>query len=159
MLSKQTLDVFYIAIFGAIAQMEIRMLENWNFTDPVANSTIPPINRQESARNLIVISIDRQNCTGLLFDVKKDLLNMASPAKCDRNDFNSAGAAPRKSFNPCAHIYRSGRTGIFTLCHKREEFSALSDAPAEFIPVLNHFLYYSHYRPPSHVESAIKALH
>ena len=46
------------------------MLENWDFTDPVAKSTIPQINRQESARNLIVISIDRQNCTGLLFDVK-----------------------------------------------------------------------------------------
>jgi len=135
------------------------MLENWDLTDPVANSTIPQINCQKSVRDIIAISIDRQNCTGLFFDVKKDLPNIASPAECDCKDFNSAGAAPSKSFNPCTHIYRSGRTRIFTLCHKRKKFSALSDAPAEFIPVLNHFFYYSHYRPPSHVVPAIKALH
>src|SRR6202142_3535764 len=101
------------------------MLENRDFTDPVANSTIPQINRQKSVRDIIAISIDRQNCTGLFFDVKKNPLNIASPAKCDCKDFNS-GAAPSKSFKPCTHIYRSGRTRIFTLCHKREKFSALS---------------------------------
>ena len=82
------------------------MLEKWNFIDPVANSTTPQMNRQKSARNLIAISIDRRNCTGLFFDSKKDVQNAASLSKCDCNDFNFAGTAPRKRFAPCMHIYR-----------------------------------------------------
>lgn len=82
------------------------MLQDWNFSDPVLNSTISQINRQKSARNLIIISLDRQNKAGVFIDPKKDARNSCTLARCDCKDFSFAGAIPRKTFKPCMHIYR-----------------------------------------------------
>jgi predicted nucleic acid-binding Zn finger protein len=82
------------------------VLQNWDFSDTAANSTTPQVNRQKSARHLGVISIDRQNRTGVFLDPRKGIKNEASLAKCDCIDFNFAGNSPRKTFKPCMHIYR-----------------------------------------------------
>jgi predicted nucleic acid-binding Zn finger protein len=82
------------------------MLENWDFKDPLINSTTPQINRQKSARNIMVIAIDKHNATGVFFDAKKGIRNIATLTKCDCKDFNFSGKAPRKIFKPCMHIYR-----------------------------------------------------
>jgi len=82
------------------------MLGTWDFEDPLINSTTPQINRQKSARNLTIITIDMQNATGAFWDVKKGTGNNATLARCDCKDFNFSGNAPRKTFKPCMHIYR-----------------------------------------------------
>jgi predicted nucleic acid-binding Zn finger protein len=82
------------------------MLETWDFKEPLINSTTPQINRQKSARNLMVIAIDKHNATAVFFDVKKGTKNNATLKKCDCKDFNFSGNAPRKIFKPCMHIYR-----------------------------------------------------
>ena len=82
------------------------MLKDWNFSDTAANSTIPQINRQKSARNLEVIAIDPRNQVATFLDQKKKQKNTASLSQCDCHDFGFAGTNPRKSFKPCMHIYR-----------------------------------------------------
>ncbi|MDD5008188.1 MAG: SWIM zinc finger domain-containing protein [Syntrophorhabdaceae bacterium] len=82
------------------------MLRNWNFSNLVSNSAISQINRQKSARNLTVISIDLKNKAGVFLDPKKDTRNSCSLERCDCKDFNFAGDSPRKKFKPCMHIYR-----------------------------------------------------
>lgn len=81
------------------------MLKNWDFKDPELNSTTPQINRQKSARNLTVISIDMHNAIGVFFDAKKGTKNTATLNSCDCIDFNFSGRSPRKTFKPCMHIY------------------------------------------------------
>jgi hypothetical protein len=82
------------------------MLGTWDFEDPLINSTTPQINRQKSARNLMIVSIDKQNATAVFWDVKKGTGNSATLARCDCKDFNFSGNAPRKTFKPCMHVYR-----------------------------------------------------
>lgn len=82
------------------------MLGTWDFKDPLINSTTPQINRQKSARNLMIVSIDKKNATAVFWDVKKGTGNTATLATCDCKDFSFSGNVPRKTFKPCMHIYR-----------------------------------------------------
>ena len=82
------------------------MLGTWDFEDPLINSTTPQINRQKSARNLTVITIDKHNTTGVFLDATKGTRNTATLARCDCKDFNFSGNGHRKTFKPCMHIYR-----------------------------------------------------
>ena len=82
------------------------MLTNWNFKDEAANSTTPQINRQKSARNLDVVQFDPSEPRAVFFDPKRNKRHTATLTECDCTDFNFAGAAQRKSFKPCMHIYR-----------------------------------------------------
>lgn len=82
------------------------MLDTWDFKDPLTNSTTPQVNRQKSARNLMIVTVDKQNATAVFWDVKKGIGNTATLARCDCKDFNFSGNVPRKTFKPCMHIYR-----------------------------------------------------
>ena len=82
------------------------MLRNWDFRDPEANETLSQINRQKSAMNLLVASLDRDRRTGQFLDPKKGILVTASLERCECRDFGFAGNSARKSFRPCMHIYR-----------------------------------------------------
>lgn len=82
------------------------MLTNWNFRDEAANSTTPQINRQKSARNLEVLQFDPSEPRAVFFDIKRNTKHTATLSQCDCSDFNLVGAAQRKSFKPCMHIYR-----------------------------------------------------
>ena len=82
------------------------MLRNWDFRDSEGNETLSQINRQKSAVNLVVASLDRDRRTGQFLDPRKGALFSASLERCECRDFNFAGNAPRKSFRPCMHIYR-----------------------------------------------------
>jgi hypothetical protein len=82
------------------------MLEQWDFTDEAANGTEGLINRQKSAGNLIVLALDEEGRTGLFLDREKKIQSSASLVACDCRDFNFVGKSPRKTFQPCKHIYR-----------------------------------------------------
>ena len=86
--------------------LRMSILANWNFQDEAANSTTQQINRQKSARNLEVLQFDPSEPRAVFFDPKRNTRSTATLTECDCNDFNLAGAAPRKSFKPCMHIYR-----------------------------------------------------
>ncbi len=82
------------------------MLTNWDFQDEVSNSEPQQINRQKSARNLKVQSINLSEPSAVFFDPGRRETHSATLTLCDCRDFNFAGASPRKSFKPCMHIYR-----------------------------------------------------
>jgi hypothetical protein len=82
------------------------MLKDWNFSDEAANSTLPQVNRQKSARNLDVLQFDASEPCAVFFDQQRKERHTTTLTKCDCKDFNFAGSAPRKSFKPCMHIYR-----------------------------------------------------
>jgi SWIM zinc finger len=78
----------------------------WDFRDEAINSTTQQINRQKSARNLKVQSIDPSGPDAVLFDPGRREIHTATLTQCDCRDFNFAGTSPRKTFKPCMHIYR-----------------------------------------------------
>ena len=82
------------------------MLTNWDFQDEASNSATQQINRQKSARNLKVQSIDPSAPSAVFFDPGRRETHAATLAQCDCSDFNFAGSSPRKTFKPCMHIYR-----------------------------------------------------
>ena len=86
--------------------MDRMALDSWDFKDPGANGSISQVNRQKSARNLIVVEIDRASQTGTFLDRSKKATNTASLHQCDCRDFSFAGNSQRKSLRPCMHIYR-----------------------------------------------------
>lgn len=81
-------------------------LTNWNFADEEANSTPGLINRQKSARNLIVLGLNDVERRGRFLDPERNIESTASLEACDCRDFLFVGKATRKSFQPCKHIYR-----------------------------------------------------
>lgn len=81
-------------------------LPTWDFQDKEANGVLQQVNRQKSARNLIVTAIDKEVGDGEFFDPKKGATANATLYDCDCSDFNLAGLNPRKTFKPCMHIYR-----------------------------------------------------
>jgi hypothetical protein len=82
------------------------MLEQWDFANETANGTEGLINHQKSARNLILLALDEKARTGVFLDREKKLQSTASLSACDCRDFNFVGKSPRKTFQPCKHIYR-----------------------------------------------------
>jgi len=82
------------------------MLLNWDFSDRAENSTTPQINRQKSARNLTVQSLDRANGRATFYDLKLKALITSELGVCSCRDFNYVGKSPRSQFKPCMHIYR-----------------------------------------------------
>lgn len=81
-------------------------LEKWDFADEAANGTEGLINRQKSAGNLVVLALNGEARTGVFLDREKKLQSRASLATCDCRDFGFVGKSPRKTFQPCKHIYR-----------------------------------------------------
>src|SRR5215470_12595976 len=77
------------------------MLLNWNFLDEAANSRIPQINRQKSARNLEILQFDPSEPCAVFFDPKRGNTHVATLTQCDCNDFTRL-----KVPKPCMHIYR-----------------------------------------------------
>ncbi len=75
---------------------------NWDFHDAAANSTVPQVNRQKSARNLCVQQFGREHTLAVLFDPKRNETHTASLQGCDCVDFTRQ----RTTFKPCMHIYR-----------------------------------------------------
>ena len=93
--------------YSSCAELEGKtMLINWNFQDEAVNSTTPQINRQKSARNLEILQFDPSEPRAVFFDPQRKERHTATLTQCDCNDFNFAGASPRKTFKPCMHIYR-----------------------------------------------------
>jgi hypothetical protein len=82
------------------------MLVNWDFADPEENGSLGQVNRQKSARNLEVVSVDAAERSGVFYDKDRKRNIAASLERCECSDFNFAGKNPRKSFRPCMHIYR-----------------------------------------------------
>ena len=121
------------------------MLDNWNFKDESANSSLQQVNRQKSAANLVVLQFDPSEPCATFFDPKRGERHTATLSSCDCNDFNMAGAFPRKSFKPCMHIYRLAmelglieakyldRDARFSLAGalSREETQRLQTCPAD----------------------------
>lgn len=81
-------------------------LNDWDFGDEGLNGSEGLINRQKSAGNLILHSLDEQNRTAVFLDREKKLQSRTSLASCDCRDFHFVGKSPRKTFQPCKHIYR-----------------------------------------------------
>lgn len=82
------------------------MLNDWDFADEALNGVEGLINRQKSAGNLVLLSLDQLNRTAVFLDREKKLQNSTSLASCDCRDFRFVGRSPRKAFQPCKHIYR-----------------------------------------------------
>ncbi len=82
------------------------MLTHWDFTDAAANSTSQQINRQKSARNLVVRELDRSTPRGVFYDRHRKETHIATLSTCDCHDFNFAGDGHWRTFRPCMHIYR-----------------------------------------------------
>ena len=82
------------------------MLTNWDFRDQAANSASQQINRQKSARNLKIQSIESSIPRAVFYDPGRRETHIATLTECDCRDFNFAGSSPRKTFKPCMHIYR-----------------------------------------------------
>jgi len=101
------------------------MLEQWDFGDDGANGTEGLINRQKSAGNLVVLALDASAQTGVFLDRERKLQSSASLSACDCRDFNFVGKSPRKTFQPCKHIYRLamelGLLGTRYLDHEARE--------------------------------------
>jgi hypothetical protein len=74
---------------------------NWDFGDEAANSTIPLINRQKSARNLVILDFDASVPRAVLFDPRRDNTHSATLSECACHDFTRL-----KIPKPCMHIYR-----------------------------------------------------
>jgi predicted nucleic acid-binding Zn finger protein len=81
-------------------------LENWDFQDDALNGTEGLINRQKSAGNMIVLALDTRNRTARFLDRERKIQSETSLQFCDCRDFSFVGKSPRKTFQPCKHIYR-----------------------------------------------------
>ena len=64
------------------------------------------MNRQKSARNLVLRALDPGIPRAIFYDPDRGETHTASLAACDCRDFNFAGTNPRKTFKPCMHVYR-----------------------------------------------------
>jgi predicted nucleic acid-binding Zn finger protein len=80
-------------------------LENWDFRDPVLNAAFQLINRQKSALNCGIISLDRDTKEAV-FHGQNGPAVKTSLTNCSCSDFNFIGTGQRKKFSPCIHIYR-----------------------------------------------------
>ncbi len=90
---------------------------NWNFRDKEINSSTQLINRQKSALNINVESINKLEKSGI-FNDKKNGTVKTTLENCECRDFNFVGKAPRKQFMPCMHIYRlASELGLIQLKH------------------------------------------
>src|SRR5271157_2766264 len=76
-------------------------LINWNFRDEAVNSTTPQINRQKSARNLVILQFDPSEPLAVFFDPKRKERHTATLTECDCYDFTRLNVP-----KPCMHIYR-----------------------------------------------------
>ena len=56
---------------------------NWDFGDEAANSTIPLINRQKSARNLVILDFDPSEPGAVFFDPRHEQTHAATLSQCD----------------------------------------------------------------------------
>jgi hypothetical protein len=81
-------------------------LGGWDFADEALNGSEGLINRQKSAGNLILLALDRQGRTAVFLDREKKVQSNTSLDSCDCRDFQFVGKTPRKTFQPCKHIYR-----------------------------------------------------
>jgi hypothetical protein len=89
-------------------------LEHWDFSDKAANSSLQQINRQKSARNLVVQEFDRATTRAVLYDLKRKQTHIATLKTCDCVDFQRL----KKVVYPCMHIYRvAAELGLLTLGH------------------------------------------
>jgi hypothetical protein len=84
----------------------LALLQDWDFSDPSTNGTTSQVNRQKSARNLTVVSLDPSVPSGVFSGGRGHDTHAATLDECDCHDFNFVGQSPRKSFKPCMHIYR-----------------------------------------------------
>jgi hypothetical protein len=92
----------------------LRALEHWDFSDKTANSSLQQINRQKSARNLVVQQFDRPTTRAVLYDPKRKQTHIATLKTCDCVDFQRL----KKVVYPCVHIYRvAAEVGLLTLDH------------------------------------------
>lgn len=92
-------------------------IENWNFADEKLNSSQPLINRQKSALNIKIISINQIDKRAVLCDIDNGTVNTTLEI-CECNDFNFVGGYPRKKFQPCMHIYKLAiELGLMEISH------------------------------------------
>src|ERR1700722_9827126 len=95
------------------------MSMSWDFSNTEENSTTSQINRQKSARNLTVQSLDKANRRATFYDAKLKLLITTELTACNCRDFNYVGKSPRSQFKPCMHIYRLAmETGLIDVRHE-----------------------------------------
>ena len=73
----------------------------WDFGDEAVNSTTSQINRQKSARNLVILDFDPSVPRAVLFDPRRDNTHSTTLSECGCHDFTRL-----KIPKPCMHIYR-----------------------------------------------------
>ena len=59
----------------------------WGFGDEAVNSTTPQINRQKSARNLVILDFDPSEPGAVFFDPRHEQMHAATLSQCDCFDF------------------------------------------------------------------------
>ena len=90
------------------------MLVDWNFNDEGANSTARQINRQKSARNLVILQFEPWESCATFFDLKRGTIHTATLTQCDCRDFTRVSLSSGNTFKPCMHIYRlADQLGIY----------------------------------------------
>jgi hypothetical protein len=60
---------------------------NWDFQNETVNSTTPQINRQKSARNLVILEFHPSEPRAAFFDPRRDNTHVATLTQCDWHDF------------------------------------------------------------------------
>jgi len=83
----------------------MKKLDDWNFSDKMKNSTLQLINRQKSALNVSIKSLDKISKTAEMYD-DRNCMVQTTLHNCTCEDFNYIGGYARKKFQPCMHIYR-----------------------------------------------------
>ena len=123
-------------------------LKDWDFSDESANGTGGLINRQKSAGTLVVMALDIKRRTGCFLDRERKTQSVTSLSSCDCRDFGFVGKSPRKTSQPCRHIYRLamelGLLELRYLDHEAREALRVPRRPARELlaklrPVLRAF--------------------
>jgi hypothetical protein len=99
-------------------------LRQWNFGSELEDQLSPQINRQKSARNLVVETFDLVGQSGVFFDLKRKNTHTATLHGCDCGDF----LRQRKVVRPCMHIYRlAAELGLLELTEMDRNLARVVD--------------------------------
>lgn len=87
-------------------QLGENLLEGWDYSDQKINSVPQQVNRQKSANDLVVCSIDEDTRMGIFTGGRTKNHVRTSLQSCECDDFNLCAGYPRKKFKPCIHMHR-----------------------------------------------------
>ena len=93
--------------FKELAEPIVTTLDSWDFNAEAANSTLPQVNRQKSARNLFVRKLDRMEPRAVFFDSKRNQIHTTTLKTCDCVDFQRQRTVVRPCMETRARPSRS----------------------------------------------------